>query len=236
MRSVLAILGIAVLALIVSVLVQGSKQLSPAPQDDAAIQKDEEQKAAWKKADEEKRAKERAAKRDFAPPREGVKTITMTIAGKGDIVFEVYPKAAPKTVEHFVGLAESGYYNQIKFHRVVKDFVIQAGDPDTKDVSSEELAGISEQQKVAMGIGSGGSGAPIPFEENSLTHVRGTVAMALNSPRSATGDSQFFINLKDNVGLNGDYCVFGNVIRGMEVVDKVAQGDAIASMKVQNGG
>ncbi len=231
MRSVLAVLGIAIIALVVSILIQDSKRLSPAPQEDAAKAKEAEQMAAWKKADEEQRARERNAKRTFNPPREGVVTVTMTVGGKGDIVMELYPKAAPQTVRHFLDLARKGFYNDIKFHRVVPDFVIQAGDPETRQMSVQEVAGMSEQQKVALGIGSGGSGNPIPFENNDLAHIRGSVAMALNAPRSATGDSQFFINLKDNVGLNGDYCVFGKVIQGMEVVDKVAQGDPIVSVK-----
>jgi cyclophilin family peptidyl-prolyl cis-trans isomerase len=231
MRSVLVILGIAILALVVSIATQRSKDLSPAPQEDKAMEVEKQQQEAWKKADAEQRAKARSASRDFKPPMEGAKRVTITIAGKGDIVVEVYPKAAPKTVEQFVSLAKSGFYKGIKFHRVEKDFVVQAGDPDTIKTSSAELAGMSDQQKAALGIGAGGSGKNIPFEANNLAHIRGSVAMALSQPRSATGDSQFFINLRDNVGLNNDYCVFGRVVQGMEVVDKIAVGDAIESMR-----
>ncbi len=236
MRSVLAILGIAVVAIIVSIVVQGSKKLSPSPQDDAARIKEAEQQAAWKKADSAQRAQERGQMRDFNPPREGVRVVVMAVAGKGEMTFELYPKAAPKTVEHFLKLATSGFYSGVKFHRVEKGFVVQAGDPETRQMSTAELAGISDQQKAALGIGAGGSGSPIPFETNALSHIRGSLAMALNSPRSATGDSQFFVNLKDNVGLNGDYCVFGKVVKGLEVVDKIAQGDAITGIEVQAGG
>lgn len=231
MRAVLAVFGIAILALLVSIVVQDSKRLSPAPQEDAARRQEEEQKKAWAKFDAEQRAKERTASREFNPPREGVVTLTMTIAGKGDVVMELYPKAAPKTVKRFRELARSGFYNDMKFHRVVKDFVVQVGDPQTRELPAAEVASMSEQQKNALGLGSGGSGQTIPFEKNSLAHIRGSVAMALNAPRSDTADSQFFINLKDNVGLNEDYCVFGKVIRGMDIVDKIAQGDTIVSMK-----
>lgn len=231
MRSVLTIFGIAIVALIISVLVQDSKQLSPAPQDDYARMKEKEQQEAWKKAEAERRKKEKTASREFKPNREGVVTLVMTVGGRGDITLELYPKEAPKTVEQFRRLAKSGFYDNIKFHRVVPDFVVQAGDPDTKTMSVAEVAGMSDQQKHALGIGAGGSGTPIPFEVNKLAHVRGSVAMALNSPRSNTGDSQFFINLKDNVGLNEDYCVFGKVVKGMEVVDKIKQGDPIVAIK-----
>jgi len=224
-----------VVALVISIMIQDSKKLSPAPQEDAARATEKEQMAALKKAEENARAKEKTAKGTFNPPREGVITVVMTIGGKGDIVMELYPKAAPKTVEHFMNLARSGFYKGVKFHRVVRDFVIQAGDPETRTMSVAEVAGMSEQQKTALGLGSGGSGHPIPFESNDLAHVRGSVAMALNAPRSATGDSQFFINLKDNFGLNGDYCVFGKVIQGMDVVDKVAQGDEITAITEKKG-
>lgn len=236
MRPVLTVLGVAIVALIISILVQDSKQLSPAPQEDYARKKEQEQMQAWKKADEEQRRKERSASREFKPPREGVVTLVMTVGGRGDVVMELYPKAAPRTVARFLELARSGFYTGIKFHRVVPDFVVQAGDPDTRDLSTDEVAGMSEQQKMALGIGAGGSGQTIPFETNNLAHIRSSVAMALNAPRSDTGDSQFFINLKDNVGLNGDYCVFGKVIQGMEIVDKIRQGDPIVAIKEKKGG
>ncbi len=227
------ILGIAIVALALSILTQQSKDLSPAPQEEEAAAKEAEQEAAWKKADEEQRAKARTASRDFKPPMEGATRLTMKVAGKGDIVIEVYPKAAPETVKQFIRLAKTGFYNNVKFHRVEPKFVVQAGDPDTKETSSAELAGMSDEQKVGLGIGAGGSGTNIPFEPNNLAHIRGAVAMALSAPRSPTGDSQFFINLSDNVGLNNDYCVFGRVVQGMDVVDKIAVGDAVQSMIAQ---
>lgn len=80
-------------------------------------------------------------------------------------------------------------------------------------------------------MGSGGSGKNIPFEANQLTHKAGTIAMALSAPHSATGDSQWFINTVDNDRLNGDYCVFGKVTKGMDVVLKIQKGDKIVSIK-----
>ncbi len=137
---------------------------------------------------------------------------TMTTATlhttEGDITIELLPNLAPKTVENFVTLAKSDYYNGIKFHRVIKDFMNQAGDPLTKDDS-----------KMAM-WGTGGPGYKFddeitPESKNEL----GTVAMANAGPN--TNGSQFFINAKDNAFLNGGYTVFGKVTKGMDVVMKI---------------
>jgi cyclophilin family peptidyl-prolyl cis-trans isomerase len=137
---------------------------------------------------------------------------TMTTATlhttEGDITIELLPNLAPKTVENFITLAKSDYYNGIKFHRVIKDFMNQAGDPLTKDDS-----------KMAM-WGTGGPGYKFddeitPESKNEL----GTVAMANAGPN--TNGSQFFINAKDNAFLNGGYTVFGKVTKGMDVVMKI---------------
>jgi cyclophilin family peptidyl-prolyl cis-trans isomerase len=165
--------------------------------------------------------------------RQGAITVVMDIDGKGQISMELYPKAAPKTVEHFVGLCKKGFYNGILVHRVEPGFVVQAGDPASKSLKPEDLRGIkSSEVGQKYGLGSGGSGQNVPFEPNSLTHEQGTIAMALSSPQSAAGDSQFFINLQANTRLNGDYCVFGKVT-SMDVVNKIEQGDRIKSMTVK---
>lgn len=155
-----------------------------------------------------------------APALAANPTVTLTIANRGDITLELYQKDAPATVAHFLALCKKGFYNGIIVHRVEPDFVVQAGDPQTKTLP------LSDPR-----IGSGGSGKNIPFESNSRTNDKGTLAMALSAPRSATGDSQWFINLKDNSFLNGNYCVFGKVVKGMDVVMKVRKGDKIKSAK-----
>jgi cyclophilin family peptidyl-prolyl cis-trans isomerase len=101
---------------------------------------------------------------------------------------------------------------------VVPNFVVQAGNPATKTKGAD-----------APEEGTGGSGKTIPFEQSKLPNVRGSLAMALRSPQSDTADSQFFINLKYNNTLDNDYCVFGKVIEGMDVVAKVSKGDVIKS-------
>jgi peptidyl-prolyl cis-trans isomerase A (cyclophilin A) len=124
----------------------------------------------------------------------------------GDIVIELNAEKAPKTVDNFVQYVKAGHYNGTVFHRVIPNFMIQGGGmtPDMREKSTR---------------------APIPLEaRNGLTNQRGTVAMARTmDPNSAT--AQFFINLKDNDFLNagaGDgYAVFGKVVSGMDVVDKI---------------
>jgi len=127
----------------------------------------------------------------------------------GNITFKLYPKKAPNTVTRIIKLVNDGFYDGIKFHRVVPNFVIQAGDP--------------------TGSGSGGSGKKLKAEFNDAQHIKGTVSMARTSdPDSA--DSQFYISLNTLPHLDGKYTVFGQVIEGLDVINKVKQGDVIISM------
>ena len=123
---------------------------------------------------------------------------------KGDLAIEVYPKKMPVTVANFAKLVKSGFYNGLSFHRV-EDWVVQGGDP--------------------KGNGSGGPGWSIPLETSpDLRHVRGAVAMARSQDPDSAG-SQFYILKKDASWLDGQYAVFGRVIKGMDVVDKIRAGD-----------
>ncbi|MCC6731372.1 MAG: peptidylprolyl isomerase [Chthonomonadales bacterium] len=153
-----------------------------------------------------------------APPAPKVE---ITVAHRGKVTIALFPKDAPKTVAHFLGLVRKGFYDGIVVHRVEPGFVVQAGDPQTKTRPFTDPA-----------IGSGGSGRNIPFERSAKPHEIGTVAMALSAPRSATGDSQWFINLAPNHQLDGDYCVFGKVTKGMDVVRKIKPGDRIVRARV----
>ena len=127
---------------------------------------------------------------------------------KGDeIKAELYPEAAPKTVENFLKLVDEKFYDGLIFHRVIKGFMIQGGDP--------------------TGTGMGGSKDTIVGEfrangfQNDLAHTRGVLSMArTNMPNSAS--SQFFIMHQDAPHLDGQYAAFGKVIEGMEAVDKIA--------------
>ncbi len=136
---------------------------------------------------------------------------------KGTVEIELYKDTMPITAGNFEKLVKEGYYDGIKFHRVIEGFMIQGGDPLTKDDSQ------------AARWGTGGPGYSIPDEHIAgelLTNVRGTLSMANAGPNS--GGSQFFINLVDNTGLDFDkppftskHPVFGRVIKGMEIVDVI---------------
>jgi cyclophilin family peptidyl-prolyl cis-trans isomerase len=127
---------------------------------------------------------------------------------KGEVVLEFFPDLAPHAVENFIKLAKSGFYDGVKFHRVIKGFMIQGGDPLSKD------------DKLVDRWGTGGPGYAFDDEigPDSKNDV-GTLAMANSGPN--TNGSQFFINAKHNAFLNGSYVVFGRVIKGMEVVTAI---------------
>lgn len=134
------------------------------------------------------------------------KAVIKTKFGDMEIVF--FPDKAPNHVQNFVKLAKSGYYNGTIFHRVIPGFMIQGGDPNTKDPKKPET------------YGSGGPSEKLKAEFNDTPHRRGIVSMArTNDPNSA--GSQFFIVVKDSNFLDGQYTVFGEVVKGMDVADKI---------------
>ena len=140
-----------------------------------------------------------------------MKTTTgrIKMKGGGEIAFELYPDTAPISVENFVKLAESGFYNGLTFHRIVPEFVIQGGDPE--------------------GTGHGGPSWTIRGEfrsngfENPLKHTRGVLSWA-RTPDPNSAGSQFFIMVDDAPHLDGDYAAFGKVTAGMEIVDDIVAG------------
>ena len=141
-----------------------------------------------------------------AEAAKGPKAIIKTKFGDMDIVF--FPEKAPKHVENFIALVKSGFYNGTIFHRVIPGFMIQGGDPNTKDLNKPET------------YGQGGPSQRLKAEFNDIPHRRGILSMArTNDPNSA--GSQFFIVVKDSNFLDGQYTVFGEVVKGMEVADKI---------------
>ncbi len=145
--------------------------------------------------------------------------IAVLNTNRGVIEVELFEDRMPITAGNFEKLADKGFYNGTKFHRVIEGFMIQGGDPNTK----------TEQ---AMTYGTGGPDYTIPDEHiksDLLTNVRGTISMANSGPNS--GGSQFFINLSDNKNLDFDvpdpnnsaHPVFGRVVAGMDVVDAIGQ-------------
>jgi cyclophilin family peptidyl-prolyl cis-trans isomerase len=130
----------------------------------------------------------------------------------GTIVVELYRAQAPKTVSNFVSLAQSNFYSYLVWHRIIANFVIQTGDPNTKSGGGDRNA-----------WGQGTSGQSVPFEYDSSLHNNvGYVAMA-STGVGVGGSSQFYINVHDNSAtLDGKYAVFGKVIAGMDAVNKLA--------------
>lgn len=129
---------------------------------------------------------------------------------KGTISIRFFPDKAPKHVENFVELARSGFYDGTRFHRVIPGFMIQGGDPNTKDSDAVHT------------WGTGGSGKNVEAEFNDVTHKRGIVSMARSQmPDSAS--SQFFIVVSDSKFLDNQYSVFGEVIDGMDVADQIVE-------------
>lgn len=142
------------------------------------------------------------------------KDYTATVeTNRGDIVVELYPEHAPNTVNNFVFLAREGFYDEVVFHRVIPDFVIQGGDP--------------------TGTGRGGPGYRFEDEvvDNPLRHETGSLSMANAGPN--TNGSQFFITHSPQPHLDGKHTVFGKVVSGQDVVDSIEQGDKMLSVTIE---
>ncbi|HZO91368.1 MAG TPA: peptidylprolyl isomerase [Chthonomonadaceae bacterium] len=167
----------------------------------------------------------------FDKYKAGAVRATLSVENRGTLTLELYPKAAPKTVAHFVDLCKRHFYDGIKFHRVVPGFVAQAGDPNSKSVDGAELAATSpDDVPMKFGLGSGGSGKTVPLEAH-LPHLPYTLGLA-RSQDPDTGDSQFYINLANNARLDSGYCVFGRIVAGEDIASKIQQGDRITRLSV----
>lgn len=131
----------------------------------------------------------------------------LDVEGFGEIRIELLPQAAPATAANFEKLAQAGFYDGTTFHRVVPGFVIQGGDPNSRNRDPRD-------------DGFGGPGYRIAAEFNDTPHLRGTVSMARGAQPDTAG-SQFFIVLDDHHDLDGQYTAFGRVIEGIEVADRI---------------
>ena len=141
---------------------------------------------------------------------------------KGSFQIETFPGEAPKTVEHIVALARRNFYNGHRVHRVVNGFVVQFGDPQSRDMTKRDR------------WGSGGSGRSIGLGEFSPKRRHGIGAVAAAHPGDARlGDSQMYITLAPQPKLDGQFTVFGQVISGMDVVQKLAVNDIVRRVTVK---
>jgi peptidyl-prolyl cis-trans isomerase B (cyclophilin B) len=143
----------------------------------------------------------------FAKPANGEEVAVITTKF-GKIVYKFRPDLAPKHVKNFKTLASNGFYDKTIFHRVIPGFMIQGGDPNTKDETKKET------------YGQGGPGYMVKAEFNRLDHQRGVVSMARSGDPDSAG-SQFFICVSHSESLNRNYTAFGEVVSGMDVADKI---------------
>ncbi len=127
----------------------------------------------------------------------------------GEMEIRFFPEKAPKHVENFIKLGKKGFYDGSLFHRVIPGFMIQGGDPYTKDPNKKHL------------YGTGGPGYNVNAEFNDISHSRGIVSTARAGNDVNSAGSQFFIMVGDAPQLDGQYTVFGEVVRGMEVADQI---------------
>ncbi len=166
---------------------------------------------------------EESAKKDAKAPNVATLNLTTDSHGMskaqatikttyGDIVFKFYPEQAPTTVARFIELAEQDFYNDLIFHRVVPNFVIQGGDP--------------------QGTGMGGSGQKLKAEFSDIQHIKGTVAMA-RAKDIHSADSQFYIALSTLPHLDKQYTVFGQVVSGLKILDKIQKDDKMIEVSIQ---
>ena len=152
----------------------------------------------------------------------GAGPIIVLDTAKGVIEIETYPEEAPKTVAHILALIKRGFYNGLRFHRAEANFVIQIGDPMTRDMSKQDS------------WGRGNSGKPIGVAEitKKRRHGPGAVGMG-HSGVAKDADSQFYITLRAAPSLDGKYVVFGRVIKGLDVAAKIQKADVLKKASIR---
>ncbi len=133
--------------------------------------------------------------------------VILELTDERKILLELYPDVAPITVKNFKKLVKEDFYDNIIFHRVVKDFVIQAGDGTSSGKKAQTIKGEFESNGV----------------KNNLKHERGVLSMARTNVDKNSASSQFFIMLEENANLDGDYAAFGRVLKGLDTVDSIGK-------------
>lgn len=152
----------------------------------------------------------------------GAGPIIVLDTGKGVIEIETYPEEAPKTVAHVLALIKKGFYNGLRFHRAEAGFVIQVGDPQTRDMTKQSS------------WGTGSSGTPIGVAEITTKRRNGPGAVGMAHSGSAKdASSQFYITLRAAPTLDGKFAVFGKVIKGLDVAAKIQKADVLKKASVK---
>jgi peptidyl-prolyl cis-trans isomerase B (cyclophilin B) len=155
-------------------------------------------------------AQEKTEKKEETKPASAAKELAVIETSAGTMVAEFWPEVAPKTVENFKKLAREGFYDGTAFHRIVKGFMIQGGDPNTKDPAKESS------------YGTGGPGYTVKAEFNERKHERGVLSMARSAHPDSAG-SQFFVMLDRSTHLDNKYTGFGKLIKGEDVLMKIGE-------------
>lgn len=155
----------------------------------------------------------------------GAGPVIVLETSKGRIEIETYPEEAPKTVARIVELVKKGFYDGQRFHRAEPSFLVQIGDPTSRDMSTEAWWGRS------------GSGTPIGASEitKKRRNLRGAVGMTYAGSDAKRADSQFYVLLGPHPELDARYTVFGRVIDGMEVADRIRRGDVLRKAFLKEG-
>jgi peptidyl-prolyl cis-trans isomerase B (cyclophilin B) len=171
------------------------------------------------------------------PTLNGKATVVMSVKGR-QISIELDGTNAPISAGNFVDLVQKKFYDGLTFHRVVKNFVVQGGDPKGNGTGGYIPPGSSSERRIPLEIKPVGATAPTYSQaingSPQLEHKRGAIAMARSqSPDSAS--SQFYFTLEDVPYLNGNYAVFGKITQGLDVIDTIKQGDKITSAQVTQG-
>lgn len=195
---------LATLSLAIVLIFAACKRAENKPADEAQKQQTQQTQAQNQMTNPTNTAKLEKWPADYPVTGDSVAIISVSQGDKalGDIVVEFYPDKAPNHVRNFKWLADHGYYNNTTFHRIIKGFMIQGGDP--------------------TGTGSGGPGWRVDAEFNDVKHVAGILSMARTQDPNSAG-SQFFIMHGTTPHLDGQYSVFGKVVKGLEVVNQIAE-------------
>ncbi|MFQ3610998.1 MAG: peptidylprolyl isomerase [Fimbriimonadales bacterium] len=193
----------ALMALLMACQPQNSALANGTPEQETQPMQTEQEKTQEKK--------EEAKKEAF---------VKLSIRNKGEVILQIDLQEAPQTGANFLKLVQEHFYDGIVFHRVVPKFVAQAGDPLTKTLPLDDPR-----------IGTGGPGYNVKFEPNKLKHKRGSLGLA-RAQALDSGGSQFYICLEDLPQLDGNYVVFGKVVKGMEIVDRIVRGDVIEKAEI----
>ena len=232
-RPALALIALIVVAFGLIALT-GSRHADLPPAEKEAKEEQAQKDQQIKQAEEQKTKSQAIAgapdrQNAFDAVKTGAVRAKLEFEGRSPMTLEFYPQAAPKTVAHITDLIKQHFYDGILVHRVEPGFVIQAGDPESKKLKSDDLRGLSSEDVTnKFHLGAAGSGKTVPLEAK-LPHLQYSLGLA-RSTAEDSGDSQFYINLNDNgTSLDGKYCVFGRIIEGQKTADDIKIGDRIKS-------